>query len=311
MRRPMLARAVSLLSAALLISVAPAPSALADSSVPYKDPNAIGGITLCDTDGTPLTGGNIADAPFVWRAVGSAPAPKAYVGDGRTAVLYGYQPLQGVAPSQWSGEYLTASAKYTNPKFPMAAATPADRALTDYLSDLPPKWNGLVQLRMFVSAPDEPTYTQTYNAATIAINGNTWSLVQGGGGSCTSGKSTSSELSLLPSVAAMPTPTPRHLEDAKGTGSTGATNPATAPGGHDATAGKSASKGGQSSTNSAATSGNAGSSGAGAQSHASSSAASSKSSSGATLWVVVLIVVVVVAGAAGAYLWRRRAATSR
>ncbi|HKC27474.1 MAG TPA: hypothetical protein VKB75_05635 [Jatrophihabitans sp.] len=177
------------------------------SAVPYTDPQATGAITLCDVKGNVTTGGDIHTKPFVWRAVGSSAATTPFNGAGRTAALYGYQPIKDVDPTMWEGEFLTAGATYTNPSRPMAAATAYDPSLADLLGDYPPKWNGLLELRMFLGVPGEPTYTAKYNAATIHITGSRWTLLQGGREGCNSGVSNSSE-NLLPYVRAARTPAP-------------------------------------------------------------------------------------------------------
>jgi hypothetical protein len=202
-------RVSALLLGATLLAV-PVP-ARADS-VPFDDPAAVGTITLCDTRGHVVTHGDVRVKPFVWRAVGSRPAPAPYNAKGRTAALFGYQPIQNVDPSQWNGEYLTASGSYTNAQRPMAPATAADPTLADYLADYPPKWNGLVQLRLFLGVPQQPILTATYDAAVIRIDGNSWTLVSGGNSGCDSGTAKSAEM-VLPSVAKLGTPAPDATTD--------------------------------------------------------------------------------------------------
>jgi hypothetical protein len=146
-------------------------------TVPYTDQSANGVLTFCDSNRQPITSGSIDAAPFVAFAIGSASAPKAYTGDGRTAALYAFQPVKGVDPTVWAGEGMTGYAKYTSPANPMAAGTRLDLKLSDFLRDAPPAWNNLVQIRMYVDAPDEGAYTNVYNAATVQITGKTWKLI--------------------------------------------------------------------------------------------------------------------------------------
>ena len=202
---------------AAAVGVALAPSAFADS-LPYTDPGAVGRITLCDVTGKAVTSGSIHTKPFVWRAVGSTVGTGPYKTDpGRTAALYGYQPIKDVDPTQWNGEYLTASAKYTNPSFPMAGASAADPSLADLLSDYPAKWDGLIELRMFLGAPLNPAQTATYNASSIRVSGDTWSLIDGGSAGCDSGTARSAEL-VLPSIAKLGTPRAGATTDVPGKG---------------------------------------------------------------------------------------------
>jgi hypothetical protein len=190
----------------------PSAGAVATESVPFRDPAATGTITLCDTLGHVATHGNIHVKPFIWRAVGSTRPPAGYDGKGRIAALYGYQPIKDVAPGQWNGEFLTAGGQYTSRSRPMAPATPVDPSLADLMDNYPPKWDGLIQLRLFVGAPRQPTLTSPYDAATLKITGTTWTLLDGGRDGCGSGTARSVEMAL-PSIARMPTPAPNATTD--------------------------------------------------------------------------------------------------
>jgi hypothetical protein len=292
---------IFLLMAMGVLQFAGASSSSADT-VPYKDPSAVGSITLCDTSGHELTSGRADFTPFAWRAVGSTPAKAPYDAAGRTASLYAFQPMQNVDPSGWFGENLTGSAKYTDAANPMVAATPADSSLAGYLTAYPTKWDGLVQLRMFVGAPRFPTYFATYNAATIRVSGNTWTLVQGGGGSCTAGSAVSNEL-IVPSIASMPTPSAYPSVAAPSAQS------------------QSASNGSGSSSKSTRSTGKNGHSTSAARSDANASAASkstvdgtavsdvsaSSGSSGTPLGLIVAIALaVLIGGGGGTWYWLRR-----
>ncbi len=183
-------------------------------SLPYADPNAIGKITLCDTTGRSITSGDIHVKPFVWRAVGSAAGTAAYRNNPRrTATMFGYQPIEHIDPTQWNGAYLTGSSRYTNVALPMAGATAADPSLSDLLSAYPPRWDGLIQLRIFLGGAQQATETSTYNASNIQINGDTWTLIDGGSSPCNSGTAVSGELTL-PYVRALGTPLPNATTDA-------------------------------------------------------------------------------------------------
>ena len=164
----------------LLASGAPAHA----DPVPYTDERSSGLLTLCDAGGHELRAGSVVTQPFVHLVVAQTPAPAGY-DDGRgTASLYGYQPRQGLAPGQWSGELMTGASRFADPHRPAAVALPEDLSLGGFAADFPPTWHGLVQLRLYVGAPGRPLQSQRYDSADVQISGDHWSLVRGGGGSC-------------------------------------------------------------------------------------------------------------------------------
>lgn len=171
----------------------------ADATSLPSDPNAVAALGFCNSAGHAVTSGSINATPFAVRAVGAMPAPKAYAIAGRTATLYGYQPRPGVPAGAWSGEFLTASSRYTNPSYPTAVGTALDPSMADFLGDFPARENGLIEVRMYLGAPNEPIYSQRYSAADIKITGSTWKLVSGGGVPCNKGQATSIESIVLPS----------------------------------------------------------------------------------------------------------------
>jgi len=114
--------------------------------------------------------------------------------------LYAYQPRDGVSPGEWSGEMLTASARYSNPAHPMAQATAADSTLADFVDAYPPQWNGFVQLRIYLGAPDQPIFSATYAATDLQISGDTWTVVRGGSVPCNSGTAVSLEDLVTPTT---------------------------------------------------------------------------------------------------------------
>ncbi len=178
-----------------LITVAPG---AASSAVPYSDPNAIGYIGLCDAQGHQLTSGSVNTAPLAWRAVSTTAAQGPYAGPTRTAVLMSYQPIDGLAPSDWSGDFLTAATRYSNPANPMAAATGGDESLAGFMTEYSPKWDGFLQLRLYLDAANEPVYSLHYPALDIQVTGSTWHAVDGGPVNCNAGTAVSIESILLP-----------------------------------------------------------------------------------------------------------------
>jgi hypothetical protein len=222
-----LAAAVAFLAVACTGVTAAGPAASAGTSVP-SDPSSAGAIGLCDKTGQPVEHGNIHDKPFVWSALATTPAPAPYDREGRTATLLAYQPRPGVNPAEWSGDQLTASSQYTNPSHPMAQATDGDDRLADFLDAYPTELDGLVQLRLYLGAPDQPPDTQTYAAAVIRVDGDTWSVVAGGTVPCNASTAVSLETRVLPPSTTTPAPAPPAGAD---TGAPSASTPGPDPSG--------------------------------------------------------------------------------
>jgi len=276
-------------AAALAVGLAAVPSPARADAVPFSDPNAHGGIGLCDKAGNQITSGRIGDHPFAGRAVSSAPAPAGYGADQRgKATLFAYQPRYGVDPGDWSGQQMTGSSLFSNDRSPMAEGTVLDPSVGDFVSAFPAKWEGLVQLRMTFGAPDKPGVLEPYPAAVLRVQGDRWTLVQSAKVDCKAGRVLSMEKVILPKSKFKTTP------PAAPSGSGSATSRG------DASAGRSAAARG------------AGPSGAGAApspstvdlagAHA-TAAKTRGGSGGAVVWWV--IGAVIVAGM-GASLWLRR-----
>ena len=240
MRASWLARLAFVVFAAAAV-VLPSTAALAKSTVPYTDSRSTGSIALCDAAGQNITHGSVYDKPFAYRVVSSVAAPAQYRGTGRRATLYAFQPREGVDPSQWNGDSLTATSTYTNPLVPMAEGSKRDIALSDYLDEYPVAWKGLVQLRLFPSAPNAGVDNTSYPTATIEISGTTWTLLDPVQVSCTAGQATTPEdliassnpiglgspeplYSLKPGVVVVGTPTTGIVSGAHGQSSGGGTS---------------------------------------------------------------------------------------
>jgi hypothetical protein len=195
--------------AAVLVAVAPVVTqgaSAATAKAPYQDPNAVGYIGLCDRSGHQITHGSTTTTPFAWRAVSSVAAKSPYNDAGRTAILLAYQPRRGVPAGEWSGQELTASARYSDAQHPMTAATSGDDSLKDFIAAYHPVWNGLLQIRMYLGAPDQSPYSFTYPTLDVQVTGNTWHAVDGGPVSCSSGRSISIETIVLPHKTPKPHP---------------------------------------------------------------------------------------------------------
>ena len=170
------------------------------ASVPFQDPSAQGYLGLCDPAGHQITSGSTSTVPFAWRVVSSQPAVAPYDNSYRTAILTAYQPINGEEPGLWSGEQLTAASRYSNPAHPMAAATTGDMPLASFVSDFPPRWDGLVQLRLYLDTADEPVYSRHYPTLVIQVTGSTWHAIGGGVVNCHAGQAISIESIVLPTT---------------------------------------------------------------------------------------------------------------
>jgi hypothetical protein len=251
---------------------------------PYDDAAAVGGMALCDRDLQPLTEGSITDRPFVWRAVSDVAAEAPYNDKNRRAVLYAYQPREGVEPALWSGELLTAASTYSDPQAPIAQATPIDVPLEVFIKNFPPQWDGSIQLRMYFTTDLNPQSTD-YVAADLRVEGDTWRLVsEPSKAPCDAGKAVSPEV-LLPDykerVAKVRAQEAK--QDEAGEGAEGAS-----PEGEEGTA--------------------AGSDAGSTDAKQAAAAVDLESGSGAVLWWVLGLAVVVMAAVGGAVTWFNRRA---
>ncbi len=201
----------------------------AATTVPYTDPGAVGHIGLCNQAGQQITSGSVDTAPLAWRAVSSAPALAPYNNAGRTAILQAFQPQDGLPPGDWSGQQMTASSRYSNPADPMAAATAGDSSLADFLMAFPARWDGFVQLRMYLGTSDQEPYEIHYPVLDIQVTGDTWTAVDGGPVNCSSGTSESIETILLPKSSATTSPTNSDGTTAKADTPGASTPPMTKP----------------------------------------------------------------------------------
>lgn len=82
----------------------------------------------------------------------------------------------------------------------MAAATSGDKSLAGFIQAFHPKWDGFLQLRIFLGAADEQTYSLHYPSLSIHVVGDTWTAVGGGPVNCASGTAESLESIVLPST---------------------------------------------------------------------------------------------------------------
>ncbi len=179
------------LSAILAVGVASVvvPSrASAATAPPWEpDPSSVGALTFYNAAGNVITGGNITDAPIAAYVQGTATIRS---GDTK-ASLYGYLPVSGESPGQWSGEVLSGSTAYPNATapsplntstLPVVTGAAGDETVQQLVSDFPNHdtssdgYANIYVLRLKTSAPSKPGNT-TYDSADIEISGTTWSVV--------------------------------------------------------------------------------------------------------------------------------------
>jgi hypothetical protein len=191
--------------AAVSIGALSAAAPLADASVtssafkvPFKDEYVDGWLTFCNRNDQPVTSGSLDTVPFSWKTISSAPPPRGYRNGSARVALYGFQPIEYVDPGDWSGSLLTSASAFSNPDHPVVQSTNADVPLIGFVQTYPAHWDGLEEIRMMYSAIDKAQLTTPYAAAVIRITGNTWTLVEGGGGSCSAGRGLSMETVSLP-----------------------------------------------------------------------------------------------------------------
>jgi hypothetical protein len=200
-RRVRAALTLAALTLGALSATAPlavASTAVPAYKVPFTDANVDGWLTFCNQKDQPVTSGNIYAQPFAWKTISSGEAPAGYRKSTARATLYAYQPLQYIDPGDWSGAQLTAGSVYSNADHPVSAATAVDVPLVNFVQAYPPHWEGLVEIRMMFSGVDEEQLMTPYAAAVLRITGSTWTLVEGGGGSCSQGNGISMETAALP-----------------------------------------------------------------------------------------------------------------
>lgn len=185
------ARAVLPALAALVLLVLGLPTPAHADGIGYVDPNVTGAVGLCDAQGRNVRSGKVTDKPFLVRAVGNTAAPAPYDAPGRTAFLTAFQPRPGVDPGEWSGYTVMTASTYSNPAHPMVQGSPIGGSLQEFLGRFPPQWDGLVQLRLFLSGSERSPRTDAYDATDLRVVGDTWTVVRGGDGPCTAGDAVS------------------------------------------------------------------------------------------------------------------------
>jgi hypothetical protein len=163
-------------------------SAAAATPPPWEpDGNSVGGLTFYNAAGTVITGGSTSDSPIAAYVQGNTVVR---AGDNK-ATLFGYLPVNGQVPGQWSGEALGASTPFPNAgapasvssTLPVETGASGDESIVTLAQDFPNNDNssdgykGIYQLRLRTSSTSGGGLTTTYDSADIQITGTTWSVV--------------------------------------------------------------------------------------------------------------------------------------
>lgn len=153
------------------------------------DPNSVGGLVFYNAAGRVITGGSTNESPVAAYVEGTN---KIRAGDTKAA-LFGYLPVDGQAPGQWSGEQLGSSTLYPNssaPKplntatLPVETGKSGDETIAELEADFPNAdtsnngYANMYVLRLKTSAAGQPGNT-TYDSADIEVDNttNTWTVV--------------------------------------------------------------------------------------------------------------------------------------
>jgi hypothetical protein len=176
---------------ALTVGVFGAPLAGASTPPWEPDANSVGGLLLYNSSGTQIISGSVTSQPIEAYVQGSTTVR---AGDTK-ATLYGYLPVSGEAPGQWSGEAMGSSTSYPNASAPAPLNTSTlpvetggatDESVAQLEADFPNKdtsadgYAGMYVLRLETTATAKPANT-TYDSADIQITGTgstaTWAVV--------------------------------------------------------------------------------------------------------------------------------------
>jgi hypothetical protein len=179
-------------------------SAQAATPPPWEpDHSSVGGLNFYDSSGHVVTSGSTSN-PISAYAEGTATVRN---GD-NVATLFGYLPVSGETPGQWSGEQLSGSTAYPNASapaplnsasLPVVSGKNGDETVAELVADFPNTGSGayahLYQIRLLTSKAQEGIST-VYDSADISVTGSSWSVVySNGGGTATA---TSVKLAVKP-----------------------------------------------------------------------------------------------------------------
>ena len=180
-------RPAAFFAAASLVTGVLTVSAAGVAGASQQESNAVGTLVFYNAAGQQITSGNVTDAPLAAYVEGSATIRS---GDTK-ATLFGYLPVAGEDPGQWSGEQFSASTTYpdvsapsplSSATLPVVTGSALDNTIANLAAAFPNTdtssdgYTGLYELRLRTSGGFRTTTTQ-YDEAYIKISGSTWSVV--------------------------------------------------------------------------------------------------------------------------------------
>jgi hypothetical protein len=163
------------------------PAAAAGNPPWEPDPSSVGGLAFYNAAGQRIYSGNLTDSPIAAYVEGSSTVR---AGD-TVATLYGYLPVNGELPTQWSGEQLGQTTTYPNPSappplntatLPVETGNSGDETIATLEADFPNTdttsdgYAHMYQLRLYTNAPRKVQTTE-YDSTDILISGTKWWVV--------------------------------------------------------------------------------------------------------------------------------------
>jgi hypothetical protein len=161
------------------------PASAAGNTPPWEpDPSSVGSLAFYNAAGQQIYSGNLTDSPIAAYVEGSSTIRS---GDS-VATLYGYLPVNGQLPTQWSGEQLGQSTTFPNPSapaplntssLPVETGNAGDENIATLEIDYPNTdtstdgYAGMYQLRLYTNAPRKVQSTE-YDSADIFVSGTQW-----------------------------------------------------------------------------------------------------------------------------------------
>jgi hypothetical protein len=148
------------------------------------DPSSVGSLAFYNASGQQIYSGNLTDSPIAAYVEGSSTIRS---GD-TVATLYGYLPVNGQLPTQWSGEQLGQTTTFPNPSapaplntstLPLETGNTGDESISTLEVDYPNTdksadgYAGMYQLRLYTNAPRKVQSTE-YDSADILVSGTQW-----------------------------------------------------------------------------------------------------------------------------------------
>ncbi|MFC6154660.1 hypothetical protein [Nocardioides yefusunii] len=155
------------------------------ANAPYSDDRSAGRITLCDASGHPVTEGDVADSPFVHRAVGTTALPSDLDPSGAVGTLFAHQPRTGVMSEEYSGVALSATGVLADPTVPSVEVGAETWSISDFVTAFPATQDGFVQLRVVLGTPELGTLTAApYDSLDLWVDGSRWRAIEPGTADC-------------------------------------------------------------------------------------------------------------------------------